>query len=548
MALEVEYTCPDGTPFPVIWPDPQMAEFGWRWDQMHHPTPLTPLASELWQDKRDGMGRAAETTGRYAKVEFVEANGYLFGRPIPPGAGELEYLSNVEARDNEQRLGQLLDLWEGLYRPEVEALTRSLRTWADPDDSLPDLVDRFDEVRVVSGRLGELHTVAFASTGLAAQRFVDFCIAEFGDAGSTLAVEAAAGLPNKSLESAGALWELSREALSRAAVADLLREHSPAEFLARLDQVDEGARFRAELDRFLESYGQRNESFTELIFPTWSEDPRFVVFMLKSYLDAPDERSPAVMHEATARQRIARTEEARALLDDDERFAAFQEAQRVAQQRTILLEDHNFYIDQRGHSTLRAPCLALGERLVRQGTIDQDDDVFYLRTAEIAEAAANAASQYHSLVAQRRSDRERWLRTLPPNKIGDGEVRLPPQLAAFVGPVEAEPSEPGEVKGAAASPGVVRGTVRVVRTLDEVEKLESGDVLVAYATAPPWTPLFAVAAAVVTDAGGPTSHAAIVAREFGIPAVVGTKAATARLEDGMVVTVDGDRGIVRIER
>ncbi|MDP6605432.1 MAG: PEP-utilizing enzyme [Dehalococcoidia bacterium] len=151
-------------------------------------------------------------------------------------------------------------------------------------------------------------------------------------------------------------------------------------------------------------------------------------------------------------------------------------------------------------------------------------------------------------MAERRADRERWLRTLPPNQIGAGEVPLDERTANFAGPVDAEPSGPGEVRGLASSPGIVRGTARLVRELAEVGKFERGDVLVTYATAPPWTPLFAVASAVVTDAGGPLSHAAVVAREYGIPAVTGTKGATARIEDGMVVTVDGDEGVVRIER
>ena len=138
-------------------------------------------------------------------------------------------------------------------------------------------------------------------------------------------------------------------------------------------------------------------------------------------------------------------------------------------------------------------------------------------------------------------------RRLPPNTIGEAAAQFDAMQAEFFGPLEAEPSAAGEIRGLAASAGVVRGTARVVRTLDEVDKLQPGDILVTYATAPPWTPLFAVASAIVTDAGGPLSHAAVVAREYGIPAVVGTKAATARIEDGMVITVDGTEGVVRIE-
>ena len=101
--------------------------------------------------------------------------------------------------------------------------------------------------------------------------------------------------------------------------------------------------------------------------------------------------------------------------------------------------------------------------------------------------------------------------------------------------------------GVAASPGIVRGTARLVLSLDDVDRLAPGEILVTYATAPPWTPLFAVAAAFVTDAGGWLSHCAVVAREYGIPAVVGTRIATRSIPDGAIVTVDGSRGVVTIE-
>jgi len=104
--------------------------------------------------------------------------------------------------------------------------------------------------------------------------------------------------------------------------------------------------------------------------------------------------------------------------------------------------------------------------------------------------------------------------------------------------------ENGTFRGGAASPGRATGPVRVIRSAAEFAKLRSGDVLVCQATTPAWTALFGRAAAVVTDTGSAASHSSIVAREFGIPAVVGTVDATARLRDGQRVTVDGSAGIV----
>src|SRR5436190_24387674 len=102
------------------------------------------------------------------------------------------------------------------------------------------------------------------------------------------------------------------------------------------------------------------------------------------------------------------------------------------------------------------------------------------------------------------------------------------------------------LRGNAGSPGRAHGPAKVMRSLAETSKLQPGDVLVAEPTAPPWTPLFATAAAIVTDTGGILSHCAVVAREYGIPAVVGTGNATRRIHDGQLIEVDGDAGIVRL--
>ena len=111
-------------------------------------------------------------------------------------------------------------------------------------------------------------------------------------------------------------------------------------------------------------------------------------------------------------------------------------------------------------------------------------------------------------------------------------------------PVAAEVD--GEIMGKPGSAGTVRGTARIISSIAEAGRLQPGDILVAETTAPPWTPLFATVAAVVTDTGGVLSHCAVVAREYAIPAVVGTGGASKVIADGQTIEVDGDAGIVRI--
>ena len=136
------------------------------------------------------------------------------------------------------------------------------------------------------------------------------------------------------------------------------------------------------------------------------------------------------------------------------------------------------------------------------------------------------------------------LGSLPPGPPPDDPISRA-VIKMFGGrPTESESAD--VLYGMAGSPGLARGRVRVVRSLAEGESLEAGEILVAPTTAPPWTPLFARAAGIVTDAGGILSHCAVVAREYSIPAVVGAKRATTVLRDGQLVEVDGTNGRIHI--
>lgn len=120
-------------------------------------------------------------------------------------------------------------------------------------------------------------------------------------------------------------------------------------------------------------------------------------------------------------------------------------------------------------------------------------------------------------------------------------------LGRFFGGPPQSAQATNELKGNPGSRGVVTGPARVARTLEEATAVQPGDILIAVTTMPAWTPLFGIAAAVVTETGGPLSHCAIVAREYGIPAVVGAHGATRSIADGQRVTVDGGRGVVTLD-
>ena len=192
---------------------------------------------------------------------------------------------------------------------------------------------------------------------------------------------------------------------------------------------------------------------------------------------------------------------------------------------------------------MRRAVLRIGQALVGRGVIGQPDDVFFLtRDETLAALAGDGAAAVD--VAERRARLDAQARLSPPLLIGRVNPMLKKMWDAYPRALGAEPTDQAIVSGTPASAGRATGPVRVIRGPDEFDQLQPGDVLVAPMTAPAWTPLFINAAAVVTDVGSPAAHASIIAREYGIPAVVGCGDATARLRNGMLVTVDGGTGNV----
>jgi pyruvate,water dikinase len=186
----------------------------------------------------------------------------------------------------------------------------------------------------------------------------------------------------------------------------------------------------------------------------------------------------------------------------------------------------------------------MGEALAEKGAIGAADEIFFLTREEALAALAGEPLAPTVNVAERRATRDLQSRLVPPAFVGNVSRVMRSIPGSFARMIGARPSDAALVSGSPASPGRVTGSVRVVRGVDDFDALQPGEILVAPLTAPAWTPLFTKAAAVVTDVGSAASHASIIAREYGIPAVVGCGDATARLRTGMRVTVDGSTGNV----
>jgi len=258
----------------------------------------------------------------------------------------------------------------------------------------------------------------------------------------------------------------------------------------------------------------------------------------------------------------------RELLPTDDDRAAFDQMISLAHRVFPYVEGHKFYCEHWYTNLFFNKIREFGRLLAEHGFFAKEEDVFHLTHFELESAIIDLMQSWSAgspprgqkhwpaIVAERRAAIAAWAKHDTPPALGPvpeiiddpaivmlwGITResLDTWLTAESGPVS------NELKGFAASRGVVEGIARVIKSADEISRLNEGDILVCQVTNPTWSPIFRKIAAAVSDIGGSMSHAAIVAREYGLPAVVGTGTATRRIRDGQRIRVDGGRGIVTL--
>jgi pyruvate,water dikinase len=306
--------------------------------------------------------------------------------------------------------------------------------------------------------------------------------------------------------------------------------------------------FRRRLTDHLARFGR---AIYDLDFakPLLADDPAPVLETLKFFLSgqAPDPHKRQATAQAAREAAMRSIRRGRAGAPVRLARRLLRNAQRFAPLRENALADAGL-----GWPVLRRILRELGGRLVARHSLATADDVFWLTLAELQAAApaldaGQPTAGYQAIVAERRATWARRRALTPP-------LALPLKGGArflgvdFTSMLPARSNEPSgaTLKGIAVSPGQVTGPACVIHGPEEFTQMRHGDILVARITTPAWTPLFALAAGVVTNIGGPLSHGSIVAREYHIPAVLGTGTATERLHSGEQITVDGDAGTVTL--
>ncbi|MFQ5857603.1 MAG: PEP-utilizing enzyme [Anaerolineae bacterium] len=355
--------------------------------------------------------------------------------------------------------------------------------------------------------------------------------------------ELISGLPNKSTETDVSLWRLAERAAGLDAIAlDHLRAGHFDAFLDGLDKTPAGRRFQQAFGDFLARYGHRSPSL-DLWYPAYADEPTGVLALVVCLLDDASE-GPAAREHAQEQRRLSAVRRVGERLGDFPiRWWTFRMLLWLTQRYTLLREDQRFYWQKSMHAKRRA-FLRIGRALAAEGVLATDDDIFFLTLSEISGVVRGwlKVTELRDLIADRRTQFAELQGTAYPAFL-EGQSPL-----CGVGSTGEE--APQELSGLAASPGRVRGPALVVSgpsaLNDAWQRASSDSILVTGSTDPAWTPLFLRVGGLVMERGGQLSHGAVVAREYGLPAVVGVAGALDRISDGRLIEVDGGAGTVTL--
>ncbi len=319
----------------------------------------------------------------------------------------------------------------------------------------------------------------------------------------------------------------------------LLTEDSWSGLCDTLTRTEHGRIFRAAWDRFLTEHGHHGRGELEFFNARWSERPDYILGLVRNYLRSIDTVNPVANQRRLAQEREELIAQCRRRLRNPIKRALFNWSLQASAKLAVDRENWKDEVVRR-LTALRRIFLVLGARFQRAGTLAQVDDIFFLELPEIESLAQGRVDpEVSRRIADRRAEYERNCAvTPPPVVVGrfDPEKHTVPQIDTMI----------RELKGIAVSPGIATGRARVILRTDDYQHVEAGEILVAPFTDPAWTPYFVTAAGVVMDQGGALSHGAIIAREYGIPAVVNVGPASQIIRTGQLLRVDADGGIVTI--
>lgn len=537
---------------PFEWDDESDHDRFWFWDEVHCPVPYSPLTMTAHAPLiAEGMIQAAsDLCMPFDGTDLRFFHGYLYHAPRPLKFSEEEKAKRLQMHSEimVRKVSEFPEEWERGWLPELasfhafqKGVSLGKLNWKELDSYRRRTLD-------IDWRRWTIHFTFWFTFGSALGAYLTLYQTLSGETEEANAYTLLQGFENKTTEANQELWKLASAVRDSPDLTILFEQSHSANILDKLAGTEEGARFQADLRRFLETFGYRTASFPDIADVTWLEDPTPVFIAVQQCL-RPDFPNPRARQEGLAREREDAIEKLRPQTEGCEEFFRLLH---VVQKLWPITESHQFYLDQPSIVHSRFLYLEYGRRFAEAGSLAALEDVFYLTKEELLQTSGREGKgDLRSLVHARQRQMGEWKNFQPPPFLGtppsgEEEMRDPALERVFGLRAGTRKEIAKEIRGISGAPGQATGVVRVLRSTSQGGELQPGEILVAKTTTPTWTPLFGVAAALITDSGGVLCHGAIVAREYGIPAVVGTHGASRILKDGDRVLVDGTEGKVTL--
>ncbi len=418
----------------------------------------------------------------------------------------------------------------------VEQLRRNIQTRSGPD--LIDIV--LEDIPELQKVLFDPQSMAVIMSGMGASSWLNEKMNEWlgeKNAADTLSLS----VPNNITSQMGlALLDVADVIRPYPDVIAYLENVEDEDFLAELPKLEGGREARDAIDAFLGKYGMRCAGEIDITKPRWQEKPTTLIPIILGNIKNVEPRAGARKFEQGRQEALKKEQE---LLDrlkqlpDGEQKAA-ETKQTIDLMRSLIgYREYPKYGKVNRYFVYKQALLKEAERLVKAGVINDREDIYYLTIQELREVARTHELDQRT-IDKRKAEHELFEKLTPPRVMtSDGEI--------ITGAYKHEALPAGAIAGLAVSRGIVAGRARVILSMEDAD-LEDGDILVTTFTDPSWTPLFISIKGLVTEVGGLMTHGAVVAREYGLPAVVGVVNATKLIKDGQRIRVNGTEGYVEI--
>jgi pyruvate,water dikinase len=562
--------------FPVEWASEAEKELFWVYDDLHCPHPLSPMYEDIggWWMSCDHMFRRFGTPFATDWI-YKNINGYCYTAAIPAQAGlnplvsSQEYGSTYHVRvpldpEYPAKIGTYLGAvlptyglefatwWNERLVPEMKRNFTYLEGKLDQqgDMTLMELACLLEDAIDIHDRHWKIHWMLNFAQLSATLNLRAVMEKTHGKIDEALLGRLQNSAKDRNWDSIEALWKMKEEAKADTVLAKAFKHETAEEIIAALKATERGKRFIAEkVVPYQKEYGWHAVWSHEFIFPNVVEQMAPVIELVRGYIET-NYDYPKTIEALAADIKSAAVEILEGL--EGEALEEMRAANDINLRMAPLTPDHHFYIDQGANAHVRQVLVAIGRKLVAAGALDLPDDVVYFKYNELRVFMGDPSGMDgRALVAERKAEREKaytfrpkeWVGTVTPTQLAFPYLNLWGFPDKFY---RKESTVAGQVQGIGGSPGVVEGIARVVLHEGQFDDVRAGDILVCQMTNPAWVVLFTKIVGLVTDAGGTVSHPAVLSREFGIPAVVGSSVATKDIKNGDRIRINGTTGLVEI--